>query len=69
MENTEPKPIIDALTYVKNTNGGATAVNFMEDHNPMGAFLWKQLLEKSYVGVNIMDRIILTTAGEEILSK
>ena len=37
---------IDALQYVKNTNGGATVKHFMEDHEPVGVHLWMDLFQK-----------------------
>lgn len=52
-----------ALEYVRNTNGGATVVHFMEDHEPIGERLWKPLLDGGLVRVNEDGRIHLTKAG------
>lgn len=67
MNSTEPKPIIAALRYVKNTNGGATPLHFMEDHNPIGAALWRQITDKGYATTSPEGRIMLTTRGAELL--
>jgi len=55
------------LQYVKNTGGGATQANFVEDHEPVGDFLWKRYsIEKGYIAI-VHGRIVLTQAGEEAL--
>lgn len=35
-----------ALEYVRNTAGGATLGNFLEDHDPVGPLLWRSLSDK-----------------------
>lgn len=35
--------LLQALQYVKNTNGGATKSHFIEDHEPVGDRLWNDL--------------------------
>lgn len=41
--------IKQALRYVRNTNGGATLADFIEDHEPIGDQLWRDLRHKLYV--------------------
>lgn len=56
-----------ALQYVKNTNGGATKENFLDDHDPIGKWLWEDI-----VGMVMEDengRIWLTDSGQEALSE
>lgn len=52
-----------ALQHVKNTNGGATKANFIEDHDPIGNELWADLHEGGYVTANSSGIIYLTDAG------
>lgn len=67
MKTTESAPIISALRYVQNTGLGATPVNFMEDHNPVGAQLWREITNKGYAEVDINGKIYLTNAGRKVL--
>lgn len=55
------------LEYVKNTNGGATKANFIEDHEPIGERLWQTLKEKDYITMDDAGRIYLTHAGANAL--
>jgi hypothetical protein len=55
-----------ALQYVKNTNGGATVENFIEDWSPIGSEVWDSLLAKGYVTIRD-GKIYLTTIGEKML--
>jgi len=55
-----------ALQYVKNTNGGATKDNFVEDHEPVGEWLWHELVSQGWVATTD-DRIHLTPPGEQAL--
>lgn len=56
---------LEALKYVRNTNGGATVAIFKEDHEPIGDRLWAKF---SYLGLVRTDdngRIWLTPEGSE----
>jgi hypothetical protein len=55
-----------SMQYVKNTNGGATKADFIEDWSPIGAALWCDILE--YVRVDENGRIWLTAEGVAQLS-
>ena len=57
-----------ALQYVKNTNGGATKANFIEDHGPIGNELWQDLTAGAYINVSDSGSIVLTSIGEEELA-
>ena len=52
-----------ALQYVKNTNGGATVDNFIEDWLPVGRMEWDLLMQEGLVNV-VDDRIFLTDKGQ-----
>jgi hypothetical protein len=54
----------EVLQYVKNTNGGATKADFIEDHEPIGHRLWQAYCEQvQYIAVDPSGRIYLTPAG------
>ena len=57
---------INALQYVKNTNGGATKENFFDDHDPIGKMLWKDI--SGMVMEDENGKIWLTKFGQEVLS-
>lgn len=57
-----------ALQYVKNTGGGATVANFMEDHEPIGDALWSDLTDHGFVKI-ADERIYLTDSGIQQLSE
>jgi hypothetical protein len=52
-----------ALQYVKNTNGGATKENFIEDFAPVGQMLWDDL--KGIICIDSNGHIFLTSAKEQ----
>lgn len=58
----------NALQYIRNTNGGATLAIFMEDHDPVGARLWADLLREGLAEV-CEDRVMLTAKGAAILDE
>jgi len=59
--------IRQALQYVRNTNGGATLDNFLEDHEPIGKELWQELRHNLYVFEDMNGRIRLTDSGNAAL--
>jgi len=54
-----------ALQYVKNTGGGATKADFMDDHEPIGGLLWDSI--RVLVREDDHGRIFLTEDGEKVL--
>jgi ribosomal protein S19E (S16A) len=52
-----------ACQYVKNTNGGATRANFIEDHDPIGACLWADINNAGLVRQDKNGRLHLTDQG------
>lgn len=56
---------INALRYVRNTNGGATIAHFLEDHEPVGQLLWDSLSNEGLVTTDENGRIKLTATGED----
>lgn len=56
---------INALTYVKNTNGGATKAHFIEDHEPIGPMLLQDLNGLVFEDEN--NRLRLTDEGKRAL--
>jgi hypothetical protein len=59
---------LQALQYVRNTNGGANVEAFIEDHEPIGQWLWDKLSRGGLVRVNRdTQRIYLTSAGDAAL--
>lgn len=60
---------IQALQYVKNTNGGAEPKHFIEDHEPVGALLWMDLFQRTrWITVNEAGKIVLSPDGEATLA-
>jgi len=57
------------LQYVRNTNGGATKDHFIDDYDPIGETLWKQLKYHLYVSEDTNGRIYLTDAGNSELDR
>lgn len=58
-----------ALTYVRNTNGGATPAIFAEDHAPIGWALWIDLTKRGLACSDEASKgIFVTEAGKVILS-
>ncbi len=57
------------LQYVRNTGGGATKANFIEDHEPIGEMLWQKLRHGLYVYEDMDGRIQLTDSGNAELDK
>ena len=60
-------PEIRALQFVKNSGGYATKENFIDDHEPVGEWLWRDLA--GYIEVNYDGKIFLTKAGHDALSE
>lgn len=56
---------IKALEYVKNTGGGATKENFIDDWEPIGETLWTGLFTDGLVRINADGKIYLTALGVE----
>ncbi len=54
---------IQHLQYVTNTNGSATVENFIEDFEPIGRIVWRELKDAKLVKV-VYGKIKLTAAGE-----
>ena len=52
---------LGALRYIQNAGIGATKRNFLEDHEPIGRLLLKDLKEYYYI---YDDILVLTPAGE-----
>ncbi len=62
----------NVLRYVKNTNGGATKANFIEDHEPIGNSLWINLSDEwheghGYITIDSGGKIALTEKGKKAL--
>lgn len=53
-----------ALNYVHNTNGGGSRESFLEDFEPIGELLWKELSECGLVAIGKDGVIELTLAGK-----
>lgn len=59
---------IRALHYVKNSGGGATLMNFIEDHAPVGQTLWEEISE--YVIIDGSGgRLYLNSDGAKIVAE
>lgn len=56
-----------ALDYVRNTNGGATVADFVEDFEPVGQWLWDRLESRGLVVVDALGRIRLGEQPKESL--
>ena len=57
----------EALEYVRNTQGNASVARFIEDFDPVGAQLWKDLIVKGLV-IDVQGvSIVLTTMGRKVL--
>lgn len=59
----------ESLQYVKNTNGGATVLNFIEDWAPVGAYEWHLLMSDGLVQADRDGKIWLTSVGEAKLNE
>lgn len=60
---------ISALQYVKNTNGGATRQNFLDDHEPIGPRLWEVLFEeKNFITIDSAGKLFLSADGAAALA-
>lgn len=57
-----------ALQYVRNTAGGATLDAFMDDHEPIGPLLWRELTDAGLAQVSPGGRVIVTEAGQRLLA-
>lgn len=53
-----------ALQYVKNTNGGASVMHFMDDHEPVGIQILGTLTQQKLVTTDEHGKIFLTQEGE-----
>lgn len=63
------KQVRQAVEYVRNTNGGATKANFIEDFEPIGELLWEQVTKADLVFIHPNGKISLTVAGQAELSE
>ena len=57
-----------ALQYIRNTNGGATKANFIEDWEPVGGMEWELLVKAEFVE-EIEGAIYLTKKGSARLDE
>lgn len=57
----------DFLAYVRNANGGATKAHFIDDWEPIGAQVWKELSDAQLVYENPAGIILLTMSGALVL--
>ncbi|GAB4059155.1 hypothetical protein [Uliginosibacterium sediminicola] len=58
-----------ACRYVRNTNGGATSGDFIDDHSPVGHQIWRDLTVAGLVRVDNAGRIFITDAGASLLEE
>lgn len=54
-----------ALTYIRNTNGGATKWNFIEDHAPVGLPIWRELERRNLIRVDEVGRIFIADTSDQ----
>jgi phage terminase large subunit-like protein len=59
--------LAEFLAYVRNTNGGATIANFIEDWEPIGSMVWDELQTGGLARVGQTGRLELTEAGARLL--
>ncbi|WP_433588238.1 hypothetical protein [Pseudomonas koreensis] len=55
-----------AIRYVRNTNGGATLANFIEDHEPIGQNLWDELMEAGWVCVDEQGKVQISKTQDAL---
>jgi hypothetical protein len=53
-----------ALQYVRNTNGNAAVLHFVDDFEPVGRRLWDDMVKQGLVEERDDGRIYLTSEGE-----
>ncbi len=58
---------IRALEYVRNSNGGATEDDFIEDWEPIGKQLWDDI--KDFIFIDNRKKIYITTEGLKIINQ
>jgi hypothetical protein len=59
-----------ALEYVRNTGGGATVGNFLDDHAPVGDRLWLELrFPVALIDYTTETGLVLTDAGRRALDE
>lgn len=61
--------ILKSLIYIRNTAGNATLSHFVEDHEPVGPWLWRDVTAAGFAEVNAQGKVALTPAGTELLQK
>lgn len=59
---------LEALLYIRNTGGGATVDNFVEDWEPVGGLEW-DMLGKAFLVEVRNGKIFLTPKGLEELDR
>jgi hypothetical protein len=59
---------LKALRYVHNTGGGATYNDFVDDHEPIGATLWRDLAGAALVTIRADRTIALTESGKQAIA-
>lgn len=58
-----------SLRYVHNTNGGASYSDFIDDHDPIGKSIWRQLCDRSCVYEDASGKIRLTEIGNSEMAR
>lgn len=56
------------LEYVRNTNGGATKGNFIEDWEPIGDRLFAEYWQNGWITLNEDKRVVLTDIGRSLIT-
>lgn len=59
--------IESSLQYIKNTNMGASKIDFYTDHAPIGRDLWNELVKLRAVKISRDGKIFLSDEGESLL--
>lgn len=55
-----------ALEYVYNTKGHATISSFADDHAPIAAMLWGELISAGLIEVDA-HKVLITDKGLEVM--
>jgi hypothetical protein len=62
--------VLTTLQYIRNTAGNATLDNLIEDHEPVGEWLWRDVTVLGFARVNPdTRRVELTEAGRAWLAE
>lgn len=57
----------NAMQYIINTNGGADKETFIDDHEPVGHALWRDLTDAGFAKENPAGAVVLTERGKAAL--